>query len=332
MLKIIFFGTPEFAAVSLRALLNCPSALVLAVYCQPDRPAGRGRSVRPGPVKTTALMHGLPVLQPPDFKNQAELRRLAAFNADLFVVAAYGLILPKALLEIPPLGTINAHASLLPRYRGAAPIQRAVMNGEQRTGVTIMRVEPKLDSGPILLQRSVAVGPDQNSGELHDELAGLGGALLAETLTRMLECSSTEQMTGRAQDESLATYAHKLGKADGILNFNESVLQVHNRIRGVTPWPGARLCFTRLAKEGLSEKKPDPVPVLVERGVILEKSVVPAFQPGAVLPLQDNILPVACADGFYGLTRLKPAGGKSMDAGSFVNGYLKNCIVGISPV
>jgi methionyl-tRNA formyltransferase len=332
MIKIIFFGTPEFAAVSLRALLNCASAQMLAVYCQPDRPAGRGQYLRSGPVKTTALAHGLPVLQPLDFKDPAELRRLAAFQADLFVVAAYGLILPRALLDIPPLGTINAHASLLPKYRGAAPIQRAVINGEERTGVTIMRVEPKLDSGPILLQRSVPVGPDQNSGELHDELARLGGELLAETLTRMLQCSPTEQMAGLAQDETLATYAPKLSKADGILNFSGSVLQVHNRIRGVTPWPGARLCFTRLLKEGPGEKKLNPVPVLAERGVILNQSVVPDFQPGTVMPLRDNLLPVACADGFYGLARLKPAGGKSMDAASFVNGYLKNCLVGISPV
>jgi methionyl-tRNA formyltransferase len=334
MLKIIFFGTPEFAAVSLRALLNCPSALLLAVYCQPDRPAGRGRLLRPGPVKTAALMHGLPVLQPLHFREQNELRRLAAFKAELFVVAAYGMILPGDLLRIPPLGTINAHASLLPGYRGAAPIQRAVMNGERITGVTIMRVEPKLDSGPILLQRQVTVGPDQNSGELHDELARLGGTLLAETLTLM--CSSTEPMLGREQDESLATYAHKLSKADGILNFNGSVQQVHNQARGVTPWPGAQLCFTRQAIDGRDEKDLKPVPALVERGVILPPPLVPAFhsglKPGALMPLQDNCLPVACADGFYGLARLKPAGGKSMDAASFVNGYLKNCIAGISPV
>jgi methionyl-tRNA formyltransferase len=327
-MKIIFFGTPDFAAVSLQALLTGPSAEVLAVYCQPDRPAGRGQSLRPGPVKKLALQHKLPVLQPYTFKDPAELARLAAFKADIFVVAAYGMILPTALLDLPPLGTINVHASLLPAYRGAAPIQRAVMNGERRTGVTIMRVEPKLDSGPILLQGAADIGPEQTAGKLHDELAKLGGTLLLEALARMLEPCLPEYLKGKAQDERLVTYAPKLHKSDGVLNFNLPAGQVHNQARGVTPWPGAQLCFTRLCNE--DDKALPPVNALVEKGLALEGS--PAELSGTVLPLRGDILPVACAEGFYGILRLKPAGGKSMGAAAFVNGYLKNCAARISPV
>ncbi|MDR2826417.1 MAG: methionyl-tRNA formyltransferase [Deltaproteobacteria bacterium] len=338
-MKIIFFGTPDFAAVSLQALITCASADVLAVYCQPDRPAGRGQSLHPGPVKTLALLHKIPILQPYAFKDPAELARLAAFKADIFVVAAYGMILPKALLDMPPLGTINVHASLLPAYRGAAPIQRAVINGEQRTGVTIMRVEPKLDSGPILLQGTADIGPDQTAGELHDELAQLGGTLLLEALAPMLEHRRPEYLTeylkGQAQDERLVTCAPKLHKSDGVLNFNLRARQVHNQARGVTPWPGAQLCFTRLSSAEDQAKALPPVNALVEKGLVLEGSSAVfsgADQPGAVLPLHGDILPVACAEGFYGISRLKPAGGKSMGAAAFANGYLKNCTARISPV
>jgi methionyl-tRNA formyltransferase len=332
-MKVVFFGTPEFAAVSLQALLDQPEVRVPAVYCQPDRPVGRGLALRPGPVKRLALMHKIPVLQPLDFRDPAALERLAAFDADIFAVAAYGLILPAALLKLPPLGVINVHASLLPKYRGAAPIHRAVINGEERTGVTIMRVEPKLDSGPILLQRAVPVGPEQSSGELHDELAGLGGALLTEALARM---GLPEFSAGQAQDESQATYAPTLGKADGVLNFNREARQVHNQARGVTPRPGAQLCFTRLRERDAGKEALPPVRALAEKGLVLKSSgssgMRPDILPGTVMPLQDGILPVACADGFYGLVRLKPAGGKSMDAASFVNGYLKNCLARIAPV
>jgi methionyl-tRNA formyltransferase len=220
------------------------------------------------------------------------------------------------------------------------------MNGDQRTGVSIMRVEPKLDSGPVLLQRPLAIGQNQTAGELHDELAALGGVLLVEALGRLFEGSLAEQ----PQDDRRMTYAHKLSKADGELNFNQTAMQVHNQARGVTPWPGAQLVFTRLKPDSAGHDAKDASPaqsttqlsaqvqVIVEKGLALEgapaNSLCPVdiVPPGTVLPLQGDILPVVCAEGVYGILRLRPAGGKSMSAASFVNGYLKNCTVCISPV
>ncbi|MDL2314023.1 methionyl-tRNA formyltransferase [Desulfovibrio sp. OttesenSCG-928-C14] len=320
-MKIVFMGTPEFAAVSLRHLLGWTGGEVAAVYCQPDRPAGRGKKLQSGPVKALALERGLPVLQPQNFKDPAELDKLAAFGADLIAVAAYGLILPTALLRMPPLGVINVHGSLLPEYRGAAPIQRAVMEGRVRTGITIMRVEPKLDSGPILLQRALGIGWEQSAGELHDELAELGGALLVEALERMREGRLQELV----QDESRVTYAHKLSKADGLLDFRQSAAQVHNQARGVTPWPGAQLNLRRQAADGAQLP---PLPVLVLKGRPFAKGEEPesATQaPGALLPLKDGMLPLLCGQGVYGIEQLRPSGGKSMDAAAFANGYLKDC-------
>ncbi|MDR2892840.1 MAG: methionyl-tRNA formyltransferase [Deltaproteobacteria bacterium] len=354
-MKIVFMGTPDFAAASLRALLDWPGGQVAAVYCQPDRPAGRGQALQTGPVKALALERNLPVLQPENFRQPEELERLAAFGADIFVVAAYGLILPKALLDLPPLGAINVHGSLLPEYRGAAPIQRAIMAGDIRTGISIMRVEPKLDSGPVLLQRAMAIGVDQTAGELHDELALLGGELLVQALERMSQGRLTEQV----QDENLVTYAAKLTKADGVLDFNLTARQVHNQARGVTPWPGAQITFERLpldqekapAKnqdlarpQGQAQTQPQsqilpPIKALIEAGRVLVETgptlsdfcsalAGTPYLPGTVLPLQDDCLPVVCADGLYGIERLRPAGGKSMSAAAFANGYLKNCQAG----
>lgn len=322
-------GTPEFAAVSLRSLLKWQGGRVVGVYCQPDRPAGRGQALQTGPVKKLTLEHGLPVMQPQNFKTPGWERDLAAFEADIIVVAAYGLILPTPLLSMAPLGTINVHGSLLPEYRGAAPIQRAVMAGDFRTGITIMRVEPKLDSGPILLQRALAIGLDETAGELHDELARLGGELLVETLERLREGRLHEQK----QDESKVTYAAKLGKQDGVLDFNHPARQVHNQARGVTPWPGAQVLIQRTSDDGRSL---EPIKAIVEKGLVLREtgpslddSGVP-FLPGVLLPLCAEGLPVACADGLYGIARLRPSGGKSMEAAAFANGYLKNCAAEIS--
>lgn len=319
-MKIVFMGTPDFAAASLKALIAWAPANnseIVAVYCQPDRPAGRGKHLQTGPVKALALAHGLTVRQPLTLKDEAAIQELASFKADIFTVAAYGLILPQAVLDLPPLGAINVHSSLLPEYRGAAPIQRAVMNGDIRSGVTIQRVVFKLDSGPIILQRAVGIGYGQTAGELHDELAELGGRLLTEALERIYD----NRAPSLEQDESRVTYAAKLEKADGILNFNESAQAVHNRARGVTPWPGAQLTLRRSAMDGsnLPELK-----LLVERGQVMNIPLPSGSVPGRVLPLQDGSIPIVCGKGVYGLKRLKPSGGKSMDAAAFANGYLKN--------
>lgn len=319
-MKIIFMGTPAFAAVSLKALLEWAArnnSEIAAVYCQPDRPAGRGHKLQTGPVKELALAHNIPVLQPKSLKDEAALKELASFGADLFAVAAYGLILPQAVLDLPPLGTINVHGSLLPEWRGAAPIQRAVMNGDIRTGVTIQKVVFKLDSGPIILQRAMGIGVDQTSGELYDELAEMGGKLLAEAVERIRD--------GRAmymeQDEIRVTHAAKLEKSDGVLDFNESARNVHNRARGVTPWPGAQILLTRYGADGaeLPELK-----ILVEKGCVIEGQAPSGIAPGTLLPPVDGIIPVVCGSGLYGLERVKPSGGKSMEAAAFANGYLKN--------
>lgn len=318
-MKIVFMGTPDFAAASLQALLKWApenDSEVAAVYCQPDRPAGRGHKLQIGPVKALALEHGVATLQPKNFKDDSTVAELAAFKPDILAVAAYGLILPQKVLDIAPMGAVNVHGSLLPEWRGAAPIQRAVMNGDIRTGVTIQQVALKLDSGPIIMQRAVGIGDDQTSGELHDELACLGARLLTETLERLRD--------GRAmrldQDESRATYAAKLEKADGILNFSESARQVHNRARGVTPWPGAQLVLARCAADGsaLPELK-----LLVEKGRVISGEALAGAAPGTVLPLANGLIPIVCASGLYGLERVKPSGGKSMDAAAFSNGYLK---------
>ncbi|MDR1125561.1 MAG: methionyl-tRNA formyltransferase [Deltaproteobacteria bacterium] len=327
-MKAVFFGTPDFAASSLQALLSpAGKALgleVAAVYCQPDRPAGRGHALRIGPVKALALAAGLPVLQPLNFKDPASLDALGALGADIFVVAAYGLILPKALLDLPPLGAINVHGSLLPELRGAAPIQRAVMRGDIRTGITIMRVEPRLDSGPILLQRALAIGMDETAGQVYEQMAALGGELLLEAVGRFKAGAVHEQ----AQDESRATYAAKLTKTDGLLDFSQTARQLHNQARGVTPWPGAQVCLARQDENG---RELVPLQVLVEKGTVLREegpslddNGLP-YEPGQALPVRGETLPLACADGLYGIERLRPAGGKSMTGAAFANGYLKNC-------
>lgn len=321
-MRIVFMGTPAFAAVSLKALLDWApknASEVVAVYCQPDRPAGRGHKLQIGPVKELAMAHNIPVLQPRSLKDPAAIQELAAFKADIFAVAAYGLILPQAVLDLPPLGAINVHGSLLPEWRGAAPIQRAVMNGDIRTGVTIQKVVFKLDSGPILLQRAAAIGYEQTSGELHDELAELGGRLLTEALERLRD--------GRAicleQDESRVSYAAKLEKADGLLDFSASARAVHNRARAVTPWPGAQI---HLARQG-ADAQLSEIKVLVEKGRVLEGDAPEGLAPGSFLPLHDGVIPVVSASGLYGIERVKPAGGKSMDAAAFSNGYLKGYTV-----
>lgn len=319
-MKIVFMGTPDFAAASLKSLLEWNEAEVLAVYCQPDRPAGRGHKLQVGPVKQLALDNDIEVRQPLNFKNQEDILALKSLGADVLVVAAYGLILPQAVLDAAPFGAINVHGSLLPEYRGAAPVQRAVMNGDIRTGITIMQMELSLDSGPALMQRALGIGFEQTAGELYDELAVMGGRLLAETLARLKD----GRITPVPQDESKVTYAAKLGKADGVLDFTQSARAVHNRSRGATPWPGAQITLARTDAEG---KALEPLKVLIQKGRPLESDAdindAKGKEPGTVLPLRDRLIPFVCADGLYGAEILKPAGGKSMDAASFANGYLK---------
>ena len=231
-------GTPELAAVVLRRLADWPGGEVLAVYTQPDRPAGRGQKLRPSPVKEAALELGLPVRQPENFRDAESVAELAALAPDVLAVAAYGLILPQAVLDIPRLAPLNVHTSLLPRYRGAAPIQRAIMENWQpgaESGVSIMRMEKGLDTGPVYAQRRIALA-EQTAGSLHDALAALGAEALLEVISEL--CDGTAVAV--PQDEGLASYAAKVFKEDGYVDWSLPLAAVHAQIRGVTPFPGAR--------------------------------------------------------------------------------------------
>ncbi|NDY58751.1 methionyl-tRNA formyltransferase [Desulfovibrio sulfodismutans] len=317
-------GTPDFAAAVLRGVLDAGACQVVAVYTQPDRPCGRGQACRPGPVKTLALEMGLPVLQPADFKSPDEVARLAAFEPDLLLVAAYGMLLPQAVLDVPKIMPINVHASLLPGYRGAAPVQRAILSGDTVTGATIMRMVKALDAGPILAQRALTIGFDDDAGTILSQMAAMGGTLLAETLTRMAAGPILEI----PQDESRATYAAKIGKAEAEIRFDRPVMDVHNRIRAFSPKPGA-FFHVRLrpgapplrviAAPGRPESAPGGTPP-------------EGAAPGTVLGLAEGNLRVACADGVYLIPRLRPAGKKEMTAEAFACGYLGKCPEGASPV
>ncbi|MGH8475800.1 MAG: methionyl-tRNA formyltransferase [Methylococcales bacterium] len=235
MHNIIFAGTPDFSLPTLRLLIDSGNRIA-AVYTQPDRPVGRGRQVKPSPVKQLALRHGIAVRQPDSLRTPEQVADLRFLDADLMVVVAYGIILPQSILDIPPRGCVNVHASLLPRWRGAAPIQRALMAGDRQTGVTIMRMEAGLDTGPILNQKVCGIGAVETAGELHDRLAILGAEALKEVLAVILRGDPLADI----QDESQATYAAKLTKSEASLNWNEPALKLHHKISGLNPWPVAQ--------------------------------------------------------------------------------------------
>lgn len=232
--RLIFLGTPEFACPSLKLLLD-EGENIVSVYTQPDRPKGRGKKPAPPPVKTLALSYGLPVFQPPSLKDLKVHSELAAQKPDLFIVVAYGLILPQAVLDIPAWGSINLHASLLPKYRGAAPIPWAILMGEKETGVTTMRLDAGMDTGDILLQEKEPIGEEDTAQTLHDRLSQKGAFLLLETLRRLREGT----VVPRPQDPSLAVYAPPLTKADGEIPWDLSAEEIERRIRAFIPWPGA---------------------------------------------------------------------------------------------
>ena len=243
-LRIVFAGTPDFAAESLKALLQSGEHEVIAVYTQPDRPAGRGRELKASPVKELALARKLPVLQPLNFKDSSIVAELAALEPDLMVVAAYGLILPRSVLDIPRLGCLNVHASLLPRWRGAAPIQRAILAGDRETGITIMQMEEGLDTGPMRLRMSCPISASDTAGSLHDRLALLGG----EALVAALELLEEGELPAEKQDDSQATYATKLSKEEARLDWTRPAAELDRAVRAYNPVPVA---FTTLGEHTL---------------------------------------------------------------------------------
>jgi methionyl-tRNA formyltransferase len=295
-LKLAFAGTPEFAAVSLEALVRARHEVAL-VLTQPDRPAGRGLKPQPSAVKQLALERGLPLLQPSKLADPATLSAVADARPEAIVVAAYGLILPAALLAVPPRGCLNVHASLLPRWRGAAPIQRALLAGDSTTGITIMQMDEGLDTGPILLQEAIAITPDDTAGSLHDKLAALGARLLL----RALDAPATPV----AQDANAATYAARIARSEADIEWREPAAAIERRVRAFNPVPGAQTRHTgavlKIWRAGL------------EHGIHAAPGTVCAAGPAGIV--------VACGTDALRITELQRAGGKRLAAGAFLAGY-----------
>lgn len=304
-LRLVFFGTPEFASPTLHALL-ASRHIVAAVVTQPDRPRGRGQRSQEPPVKTIARAGDVPVLQPVDLKAAAFQDAFRAVGADLAVVAAYGKILPESVLRIPPLGFVNVHASLLPKYRGAAPVQRAVMAGEGITGVTIMRVVRALDAGPMLTMESRAIAPDETSAEVERDLARLGAGLLVKTADAMAAGPIPEQ----PQDEREATYAPRLEKREGAVDWGRSALQIHNQIRGLHPWPHA---FSELEGQRC-------ILLRSEVSVDSDAAAHTGRQPGEIVESSHDRLAVVTGEGILRLLSLQTEGGRPLTAREFIAG------------
>ena len=296
-LRIVFAGTPEFAAEHLKALLGS-SHQIVAVYSQPDRPAGRGQKLTPSPVKLLAIQHEIPVLQPQTLRDPAAQAELAALKPDLMVVVAYGLILPQVVLDIPRLGCINSHASLLPRWRGAAPIQRAVEAGDAESGVTVMQMEAGLDTGPMLLKVSTAISADDTGGSLHDRLATLGPQAVIEAISGLADGT----LKGEVQDDSLATYAHKLNKDEARLDWSRPAIELERLVRAFHPWP---MCHSTLNGDAIK----------VHAAALGDGQGA----PGLILAADKSGLTVACGDGALRLTRLQLPGGKALNFSDLYN-------------
>lgn len=300
MLKLAFAGTPEFAAQALSAILDAgyPVSLVLT---QPDRPAGRGQKLQASAVKQVALAHNIPVAQPEKLRTPDQQQALREAAPDLLIVAAYGLILPQAVLDIPRLGCLNIHASLLPRWRGAAPIQRAIEAGDAQTGTTIMQMDAGLDTGAMLIHEALNILPTDNASQLHDRLAKQGARLILQALQQLEQGA----LSATPQPSEGVTYAHKLDKAEAALDFTLAAEVLARRIRAFDPFPG---CIAVLHEQ----------PVKIWHAEALAKSHSTA--PGTVLEVSENALIVACGQGALRITELQKAGGKRLSAQDWLRG------------
>lgn len=300
-MKIVFMGTPEFAAVSLGKLINSKHE-VLAVVCQNDKKSGRGHKLQAPPCKNLALEHGIPVFQPVRIKDENFINLIKNLNADLFVVVAYGKILPKELLALPKLGAINLHGSLLPKYRGAAPIQRAILNGEKKTGVCTMYMEEELDAGDIIYCEETEIYPDETSGELFQRLAEIGAELLLKTLDD-IEYAVAPRFP---QDHSLSSYASMISKDEAEIDWNSSAKSIHCKIRAFDPWP---LAVTNVSNQALKLFSPE----------VLEKSTKKS--PGEIVAAGKRGIEFACKDGEVLLIKeIKPPGKRRMRAADWLFG------------
>lgn len=297
--RIIFMGTPEFACPALQVLIDRGENIV-SVFTQPDRPKGRGQKLQPPPVKELALAHAIPVHQPSKVRVQAVIDQIKELQPDLIVVVAFGQILPKALLEIPSHGCVNVHASLLPRYRGAAPLNWCIVNGEDETGVTTMLMDVGLDTGPMLLKKAMAIAPDEGVVSLHDRMSVLGAELLGDTLDGLKDGSITPE----PQDDSQSCYAPLLKKEHGVVNWQASACEIHNKIRGLSVWPGVVAWL-------------DNAPLKLYRSQIRQGEGI----AGSVIATGKDGIEVACGQGSLLITELQAAGSRRMDAASFLAGH-----------
>ena len=298
-MRIVFAGTPDFAVPSLRAAARHNE--VVAVYTQPDRPAGRGRGLQASPVKREAIQRGIPVLQPEDFKSRLSKDALRALQPDLMVVVAYGLLLPRSVLAIPQYGCWNVHASLLPRWRGAAPIQRAIEAGDSETGVCLMQMEAGLDTGPVLLEQRTPIGANETGGQLHDRLAELGAQVLADGLGLL---RVGVRVPPKPQADEGATYARKLDKSEARLDWARPAIELERKVRAFNPWP--------VAEATLGGER------LRIHGAIAIEVAHPAT-PGSVLAAGRDGIDVACGEGALRIRVLQREGGKAITAADFLN-------------
>jgi len=302
--KVVFMGTPDFAVPSLKSLAH--AGFDIEVVTQPDRPRGRGKKHTAPPVKEEALALGLTVHQPQRVREEGFVSLLESISPDVIAVAAFGQILPAAVLNIPPLGCVNVHSSLLPRYRGAAPIQRAIMDGEEKTGITIMKMDRGLDSGDILLQAGIKISGDDSFGTVHDRLAALGAKMLAEAL----ELLSEGKLSGIPQDHDRATYAPMITREDEIIDWQKGVKDIKNRVRALNPWPGARTLLGGRVLKIWSIREPAGGEYPVPKGAL----------PGQVLECFGEGLVVMCGDGPGVVTELQLQGSRKLGAGDFLRG------------
>ncbi|MCY4051247.1 MAG: methionyl-tRNA formyltransferase [Gammaproteobacteria bacterium] len=301
-MRVVFAGTPDFAVPSLKALLKSSLVNLVAVYCQPDRPSGRGRKILPGPVKSTAINAGIPVLQPAKINSLEAITQFQSLQPDLMIVVAYGALLKKQHLDIPNFGCFNLHASLLPRWRGAAPIQRAIEAGDSTSGVSLMRIVEELDAGPVLAQSKITLKKNATGGWLHDQLAKMAADLLSENLLVL----TSQKLKEQPQNISHVTYASKLSKAESWLNWTDHAEQIERRIRAFDPWPGSMIRI-----DGKTLK-------ILQASTIFHPG---SNTPGQILKVDQNGIIVQSGLGAIQIEKLQKSGGKVMRVAEYLHGH-----------